>query len=701
MVKRDPSDEPPQQYRPSSTGNGPDHNVNVPPPPHYEGSGRPVLPPFDGRPNPPPYQPSPYPPTPSPMSASEPYSHPVYGTSGLPPPRDSYPSVSYPSARPNPEQVRKKAQRAAQACDSCRTLKAKCDEGRPACSSCKEKGTECRYRDPPPKQQDKASADIMESLARIEAVVTVMGSQLNSLGGKMERVEQYIHRTDPAGAASLKEEPNFEAPAYLPPRPSISSEVLASNESPYSSTPGHQQIPERMEDLQGEGDEQEEEEEEEGGDPGPQGAPSIPVNHTTGAARLLLVGPIAEMVAGGLKAAKVKNEKYPMLQEKKRGSIRLYGRGEGTDTPPGYDKDPLTDNETSSTPGDTHSDASSPAAYETGENWGQFGGLTPPGNPAPEITRGAIGPEGMPDFSRAVVLDLVKSYKDNMNNMHPILIPRHLDALVEWFLKNIPDSQAKPKQVSTLVGHATGHAPPVGFVGGGGGSYRNPESPGNKRKRSPGLGGDYPEPRDIGEQKPGHPYRSMSSCLVLLVMALGKICQHKGKLPDVVHERESENSSVNSPSIKNGHPPSPLQSSPSISSAMGLPSPHEGARSRRTSIEGAYTTTRGLSAKPRNLDVIPGLAYFALATDILGNQIGGNSLQHVHAYILAGLYYGQLGRVLDSAAHIHIACRILQVLLRVKLDRFKKIKAEPAIPPAKDNPLIFAFWTCLQLERYL
>jgi hypothetical protein len=35
-----------------------------------------------------------------------------------------------------------------------------------------------------------------------------------------------------------------------------------------------------------------------------------------------------------------------------------------------------------------------------------------------------------------------------------------------------------------------------------------------------------------------------------------------------------------------------------------------------------------------------------------------------------------------------------------KLDRFKKLKADNIIPPAKDNPLIFAFWTCLQLERY-
>src|SRR6266536_2041842 len=152
MVKRDPSDEPPpqqqqqqQQYRPSPTGNAPEHNVN--PSPHHDTPGRPYLPPFD-HPGPPPYRHNSYPP-PSPMAANEPYPpHQMYQSPGLPP-REPYPSVTYPSSAMNNTNQRKKATRAAQACDSCRTLKAKCDEGRPSCSSCREKGIECRYRDPP------------------------------------------------------------------------------------------------------------------------------------------------------------------------------------------------------------------------------------------------------------------------------------------------------------------------------------------------------------------------------------------------------------------------------------------------------------------------------------------------------------------------------------------------------------------------
>jgi hypothetical protein len=38
------------------------------------------------------------------------------------------------------------------------------------------------------------------------------------------------------------------------------------------------------------------------------------------------------------------------------------------------------------------------------------------------------------------------------------------------------------------------------------------------------------------------------------------------------------------------------------------------------------------------------------------------------------------------------------------MDRFKKIKestGSDGVPPHKDSPLLVAFWTCLQLERYV
>lgn len=90
------------------------------------------------------------PPPPTPASRNpDPYVKYTYAGHGTPPKNITTPNTNI---RPMDQQVRKKAQRAAQACDCCRTAKAKCDEGRPSCSSCRETGKECRYRDPPPKQ---------------------------------------------------------------------------------------------------------------------------------------------------------------------------------------------------------------------------------------------------------------------------------------------------------------------------------------------------------------------------------------------------------------------------------------------------------------------------------------------------------------------------------------------------------------------
>jgi hypothetical protein len=67
----------------------------------------------------------------------------------------------------------------------------------------------------------------------------------------------------------------------------------------------------------------------------------------------------------------------------------------------------------------------------------------------------------------------------------------------------------------------------------------------------------------------------------------------------------------------------------------------------------------------KNYDVIPGLEYFAYATDILGNQLGAyNNMKNVYANIFASLYYGQLERPMQSYAHINIASNKLLVILR-------------------------------------
>uniref|UniRef100_A0A0D2YCE7 Uncharacterized protein n=1 Tax=Fusarium oxysporum (strain Fo5176) TaxID=660025 RepID=A0A0D2YCE7_FUSOF len=110
----------------------------------------------------------------------------------------------------------------------------------------------------------------------------------------------------------------------------------------------------------------------------------------------------------------------------------------------------------------------------------------------------------------------------------------------------------------------------------------------------------------------------------------------------------------------------------------------------------------GYSLK-KNYEVIPGLEYFAYATDILGNHAGAyNNMKNVYANIFAGLYHGQLGRPMESFAFIHRASHKLQVIMRPSLDKMRRIKRNSEfIQETKYNQLALTFWTCLQLESDL
>jgi hypothetical protein len=137
MIKGDPSDEtPPPPYGPPVMGTAPGHVVTAP-----------LLDRFHH----PHVDPSPS--VAAPIAGPKPYGP----YNGFPPQaRGPYQSTPYSSssfaAAANAALGKKKVQRATQACNNCRTHKAKCDEGRPHCGSCKDKGNSCGYPDPPPKQ---------------------------------------------------------------------------------------------------------------------------------------------------------------------------------------------------------------------------------------------------------------------------------------------------------------------------------------------------------------------------------------------------------------------------------------------------------------------------------------------------------------------------------------------------------------------
>lgn len=448
--------------------------------------------------------------------------------------------------------------------------------------------------------------------------------------------------------------------------------------------------------------EEEMEPEPEPGPPVPPGEPAIPINHTTLNSLLLSWPAIEELTKAHVENQGIRYvSEYPISQEQSRGPLMVYGRGEDSSRSrrhrETFDQGLLND------PSDDSSDivsSPSPAA-----DFGQLGGLSPP-DQVDMYRSGVLAPDGNPDFSHEKVWDYVESFKENMLNMHPIIEPRVLDIWVRQFLESLPTTQ--PRTSANLsntnpASFAVGNGPPTG-------AHTPTESTGGKRKRgnSPGL--DGPEGLTTpGPNRAGRPQRSIHNAMVLAILALGKICSFRDYVPDVVMPSESQPSQA-SPTTRNGILPSPGQGSPPSflphSQSSGLPSPKEqdrGIRSRRSSIHGSSSGARmGYNLK-KNYEAIPGLEYFAYATDILGNYYGAyNDIKVVYANIFAGLYHGQLVRPMESFAYISKASHVLQVILRPSLDRLRQMKhGHMFIQDARNNQMALAFWTCLQLESDL
>ncbi|ETS82120.1 hypothetical protein PFICI_07122 [Pestalotiopsis fici W106-1] len=694
IVKRENGDDAslPQMRRPNSTGTAPD---GMPPhshPPPYPGAHmddhrRPTS--FDNGGSIPP---SPiYRPPQPPYAPPTPIQHNQYDASpsGYGPPSsvpDMYPNIAITSAK-------RKAQRASQACDNCRQLKAKCDEQRP-CKNCKDKSLQCVYRDLPTKQPDKVSADILELMSSLKSEIVNLGQRITSLehsintnsnhssDTKVESIEGDQHPND-YGLSAQESKNATEDEQQSSPRRN-------------SDDPDKKQMVQHAAKVIEEMDQDDIE-----SNPGPPimpGAPSLPTNHTTLAALLLKWPSIEGLVKPVLKREGIHHiNEFPISQEQQRGVLRVWGRGEGYILSNAKHESKfgqvITDvTQVDDSPGDTAHSAPSPYSEREGwtdrEAWGTVGGGP---TSTVEIHKGGVlYADGTPDFDRATVKQYVQSFKDNVLNMHPILIPTQLDAMVTMFLDSLPQStKSAYKSGAKFVQSVGSSATPLG-----------PE-PGSKRKRSPAV-----EEPNIHIHRTGVPVsRSIHSALVLSVLALGKICLHKTRIPEPVSDSDGA-VYHNSPHVRNGGPvSSPSQGSPPGPlpiQASGLPSPKDyndrNMASRRASLQGSNATLRGQNYK-RNIDVIPGLEYFALAGDILGSQISGYTLKHVYVELFMGLYHGQLGRVIESWSYIASAGRTLQVVLRPSLSRLNDLRANGRFPySTRDNQLAFAFWTCLQLE---
>ncbi|KNB18575.1 hypothetical protein FOXG_16083 [Fusarium oxysporum f. sp. lycopersici 4287] len=575
--------------------------------------------------------------------------------------------------------AKKKNNRASQACDSCRHLKAKCDEMKP-CRTCKEKRVDCKYRDPVPKAADKAQADILECLGSAQTSLNSIISHLGGFDQRLVQIESLLSKRIATSAPETElsvEDEYKRAPAS--PYVANSGSVDPYYNGAHRDHPSSEPMPLRMM--------AEDEMEVEPGPPVPPGEPAIPINHTTLAGLLLEWPSIRELTKHHVEREGVRYiSEYPISQEQNRGVLIVYGRGE--DSHPSRRIREPTDYVNL----DMVDDSSNMVSPSPATDWGQLGGLSPPDQVE---YKGGVLVDGNPDFSETKVWAYVESFKENILNMHPIIQPKLLDYWVRHFLDNLPASQPRSAKPQT--------SKPTFAVGGG---SQTEEVAGSKRKRSPGPDGSEPPPP--APSRTGRPDRSIHTALVLTVLALGKVCLRRNNVPDVVHPTEPP--SHDSPVICNGAiPPRANRCSgpeyPSHSHSSGLPSPKAEAGENPDncpSIRGMGDSGAGHIPK-KNCEVIPGLEYFAYATDILGNHTGAyNNMKNVYANIFAGLYHGQLGRPMESFAFIYMASHKLQAIMRPSLDKMRRIKRNSElIQETEYNQLALTFWTCLQLESDL
>ena len=318
--------------------------------------------------------------------------------------------------------------------------------------------------------------------------------------------------------------------------------------------------------------------------------PYIPLEHSTAAHKLLSWPWIKHLLA-----PHEYGEEYVMNLEEERGLIRPHGLGEGEDSSAHASVSPSGLNE----------------KYPRGH------GLPAP---IPRIFPGIQLPSGVFTTDPETVRRYHQSYLEHMYRLHPFFDKDDLAQKVERFIKiYCPQKDSVPPPNAT--------------------SIATDQPRGAKRKRS----NEASQHRISVEQ-------SIENAIVLLVLAVGSICQCRG---DIIL------------------PPGSLSAD---NRAKGQSS-RDGIEPRRL----------------RNTDIIPGFAYYVFATNILGNFQGGARVPHVQAALLAGIYTGQLAHPFQSYGWIAQASRGCLILNRGR--RFENM------PASREKELhAILYWTSFQLE---
>ncbi|KAF2147209.1 uncharacterized protein K452DRAFT_3403 [Aplosporella prunicola CBS 121167] len=426
-----------------------------------------------------------------------------------------------------------------------------------------------------------------------------------------------------------------------------------------------------------------------------EGEITLPADHTTSAHQLLSEW---ESMEPFFRDVCPTGANYAREEEENRGLLRLYGRGEGEDM---YDG-----GHGGSPAADTTEDDTTPAPSPRDSNGWGFG-FTP--TAGVEVHRsspqdwGGLNPDGTLKLDLRTIRRLHQSYLQHIHPLQPFLDKGRLSVMVENFIARYSPDPPAPGN----VGPRSPFAVPGDQYGDRYGSVPL------KRKRSnnglvPGQDGGTP-PRRMQVE------RSIGNAIVLLVFALGRICEHKTHLSGPIGGPTTAIGSGLQPSVDS--PPTAIKPSPasSHSTLASIPSPGFDGPTRFTSRRSSAEHLPSFEKRDftaRNIDVTPGLAYYAYAVEILGAVHGGNDLSHGQAGVLAALYMGQLARVMESWGWICYACRVCGVLIDKDKDALRpdapdepsssmdlrKVMPGVTTDRRKRNLMKFLFWTCLQLE---
>ena len=350
------------------------------------------------------------------------------------------------------------------------------------------------------------------------------------------------------------------------------------------------------------------------------------------------------------------SENYVFDMELHKGPLHLYGKGQGPDD---YDYKYLGGSATSpansstSIPSDEVSDASSPDS-SADLVWGH-GFIPYVGDSLRDSGAGGLCPENILKLDSRTIKNLHQCYMQNIHIMHPFLDETMLTKTIESFKKRHGIS-------SDFGSSKTAFAAPVSNANLE--ALRDPSGNFNKPVKRKHSDGQYWAESSLS-QSPGSPNplleRSPATAVVLLVMALGKICERRETLRGPVPQSSRDQFGNMPRPYGDSSPLFQMRHSPSSSTFSNAHSPVNWARQAHLSPRSSIGEA---SSPKRNLDAIPGLAYYAQATDILGNLTGSHDITYVQCCLLAGLYAGQLANSVESLVWIQSASRGCCILAR-------------------------------------